>query len=144
MLAAIQNAGESCAIHIRRGDFLGTGYTILGMDYYESAIGAVLARFPAAHFFIFGNDLDFMRRHFGGKSGATRRFPAARFSVVALNGEDSAALDFILMRAAKHAILANSTLSMWVGFLCDGLVVYKGGTTPCVNLAKYRPNCVEL
>ncbi len=117
---------NACMIHIRRGDFLRTNYDILEMDYYHNAMNILRKKYNDVHFFVFGNDYDFMIENFNELD----------CSVVSQNGEDSVSYDFVLMRSCKHCILANSTLSMWIGFLCNGDVIYKKGTTPKIDFCE--------
>lgn len=117
ILSRIKTAQNPCLIHIRRGDFKGV-YELLDMDYYTRAMDFMRAKLGRVEFFVFGNDADFMRENFKGEN------------VIDLNDEAHIARDFVLMRACKHAILANSTLSIWLGFLCEGVVVYKEDLTP--------------
>lgn len=120
----IKNTKNACLIHIRRGDFIKAGYTLLDMAYYKRAIEIMQNAIEGVEFFIFGNDREFIREHFG------------EHNIVSINDECSVHKDFVLMRACKHAILANSTLSMWIGYLCDGVVVYKKDITPMIKPLK--------
>ena len=120
MLQRIQSSPKSCFLHIRRGDYVNLSeYDLLGLDYYFKAMQVMKDRLgEGVEFFIFGNDINFMQEHFSD------------FCIVNINDEASVSCDFVLMRACKNAILANSSLSGIIGFLCDGIVVYSKDAMP--------------
>lgn len=120
MLQRIESSPKSCFIHIRRGDYVDLSeFDLLGLDYYFRAIKTMKAKIgDDVEFFIFGNDIDFMQRHFG------------EFCIVNINDEANVSSDFVLMKACKNAILANSSLSGIIGFLCDGIVIYSKDAMP--------------
>ena len=92
---------------------------MLGLDYYFKAMQTMKERLgDGVEFFVFGNDINFMQEHFSD------------FCIVNINDEASVSCDFVLMRACKNAILANSSLSGIIGFLCDGIVVYNKDAMP--------------
>lgn len=123
ILRDIKQAKNSCFIHIRRGDYVNIpAYTLLDMKYYRKAMDIIRNKLGDVEFFVFGNDINFIRENF------------SNCRIININDEDNVSFDFILMRACKNAILANSTLSIWLGFLCDGIVVYKRNTTPEIPL----------
>lgn len=111
-------------VHIRRGDFIQAGYDLLDMDYYNHAMNIVRERYPDVRFFIFGNDIKFMKSH----------FHSADCHIIDINGEDSVSYDFLLMSQCTHAILANSSLSAWIGNLTSGIVIYKQDSYPKLPL----------
>lgn len=116
----IHSQPNAVMVHIRRGDFKNTNYTLLDMDYYNEAFRILRERLSDSRFFIFGNDVAFMREHFRTQD----------CYIVDINGEDSVSLDFVLMRQCRHAILANSSLSAWIGIFAKGIVVYKKDCYP--------------
>ena len=120
MLHRIQSSPKSCFLHIRRGDYVNLSeYDLLGLDYYFKAMQVMKDRLgEGVEFFIFGNDINFMQEHFSD------------FCIVNINDEASVSCDFVLMKACKNAILANSSLSGIIGFLCDGIVVYSKDAMP--------------
>lgn len=115
----IQSANNSCMVHIRRGDFIGV-YELLDMDYYKMAMKIMREKYKDISFFIFGNDFNFMQENFIDND----------CNVVNINDESEVIFDFVLMRSCKHKILANSTLSFWLGFLGSGDVIYKANISP--------------
>jgi hypothetical protein len=100
------NSSDSVSIHVRRGDLLKLkGSYILPKDYYSKAIKIISGKVKNPKFFIFSDDITWCREHF-------KNFENKVF--VDGNG---VAEDFELMKNCKHNILANSTLSWWVGYL---------------------------
>lgn len=119
ILKLIESSKNSCFLHIRRGDFVELeDYECIEVNYYTKAINLMRSKLGEVDFFIFGNDVDFMKKHF------------SQHIIVAINDESQVSCDFMLMRACKNAIIANSTLSSIVGFLCDGIVIYYKDSKP--------------
>jgi len=105
---------ESVMLHIRRGDYVNSPsaaefHGALSLDYYLRAIEAVLAKLPNAHFFIFSDDLSWAKEMLPKKLQLT--------FVEHLKNEGDAAQELQLMRACKHHIIANSSLSWWGAWL---------------------------
>jgi len=98
----ILEAPNSCAIHVRRGDYLlsSTPCEVLGIDYYRQATKL----FPNSHFLVFSDDLDYCRR----------MFPVPRFSFSDGMSDEQ---DLWLMSRCQHQIMANSTFSWWGAWL---------------------------
>ena len=115
----IKSIKNSCSIHIRRGDFVGV-YELLDMDYYKKAMDIMRTKHKDILFFVFGNDFDFMQENFIDDD----------CEIININDESKVIFDFVLMQACRHKILANSTLSCWLGFLGNGDVVYKKNISP--------------
>lgn len=115
----IKSSKNSCMIHVRRGDFVGI-YELLDMDYYKMAMEIMREKYSDISFFVFGNDFDFMQENFIDDD----------CNVININNESKVIFDFVLMQSCKHKILANSTLSFWLGFLGSGDVIYKENISP--------------
>lgn len=104
---------NSISIHVRRADYVTDEksrrtYGILGMEYYDKAIKELAKRIAAPHFFIFSDDIPWIREHF--KLG----FPA---SYMDFNGPEKNYEDLHLMSLCKHHIIANSSFSWWGAWL---------------------------
>jgi hypothetical protein len=93
---------NSCAIHVRRGDYLirSSPCQVVGMDYYRQAINL----FPDARFLVCSDDLEFCRKFFVG----------SRFTFSEGNSDEE---DLYLMSMCRHQIIANSTFSWWAAYL---------------------------
>ena len=99
---------QSIAIHIRRGDYLQPPYDaiyggICTDDYYVQAIDIIKRNFDNPTFFVFSNDMDWVKNNL--KLGNA-------YYIDCNTGADSP-LDMYLMSKTKGLILANSTFSFW-------------------------------
>ena len=104
---------NSVSIHIRRTDYLnkyniGIYGNICTKDYYDNAIQYIKSRVPDAHFYIFSDDKDYIKKHFNGED----------FTIVDSENQHDL-FDFFLMRYCKHHIIANATFSWWAAWLDD-------------------------
>jgi hypothetical protein len=110
--------GDSVAVHVRRGDYLNpeNKQDFFGMcspAYYQSAIGYIRQRRPAARFYFFSDDPAWCVEEFGH---------IARHVVVGNVGLDAWA-DMDLISRCRHSIIANSSYSLWarwIGSYGDG------------------------
>jgi hypothetical protein len=104
---------ESISIHIRRGDYITDPVTNKifstgSMDYYTKAVEDICKHTSAPHFFIFSNDLEWVKNNF------SIPYP---MHLVTINGPDTPHWDLHLMSLCKHHITANSTFSWWGAWL---------------------------
>ena len=112
-MKAYAKAMESCnsvSIHIRRGDYLQVDEVYGGIcteEYYEIAMQKMRKEIPDCRFFIFTNDIPWVKEHMQGED----------ITVVEGNDEDSGYIDMYLMTCCKHYILANSSFSWWGCYL---------------------------
>jgi len=104
---------KSVSIHIRRGDYLSFPnrliYSYCGPDYYRSAIAYISGKVPDAIFFVFSDDIEWVKRNYTFLPKATK--------YVIHNEDPSDCIDISLMRKCRHNIIANSTFSWWGAFL---------------------------
>ena len=115
MLKAYEAQIHSCqsvSVHIRRGDYLDPKYSTLYKDicteeYYDKAIEYMQKKYPDAVFFLFSNDIAWVKAHYQG--------PA--FVAVEGADEDSGYRDMYLMSQCRHNIMANSSFSWWGAWL---------------------------
>ena len=107
-------SSESVSIHVRRGDYLNSGYTEsfikLTMDYYRSAVEIVSKRLKEPRYFLFSDDKDYIRREFDWLPNS---------EVVEGNDGNKSYIDMLLMSRCKCNITANSTFSEWAALLND-------------------------
>lgn len=99
---------KSVSIHIRRGDYLDPENAamfggICTEEYYDAAIGYILKRCPDAHFYIFSDDIAYVKEKYSGP----------QYTIVDWNTGASSFYDIQLMSCCKHNICANSTFSFW-------------------------------
>lgn len=101
---------NSVSVHIRRGDYLQVDEVYGGIcteEYYEKAMQKMREEMPDCHFFIFTNDVLWVKEHMQGGD----------ITVVEGNDEDAGYIDMYLMTCCKHYILANSSFSWWGYYL---------------------------
>lgn len=100
---------NSISIHVRRGDLLKLkdGY-VLPADYYKKAVEKIKRSVKTPKYYIFSDDIKWCKENFNWIDDK-----------VFVDGND-VTQDFELMKNCKHNILANSTLSWWVGYLNSG------------------------
>lgn len=103
---------NSVAMHIRRGDFLdGNNINLFGnicnIFYYKKAIKLIEEKVTEPYFFVFSNDLSWVKENFQIKN------------VVYVDGNSgkNSWKDMCLMSLCKHNITANSTFSWWGAWL---------------------------
>lgn len=111
-LVALASAPSTCAVHVRRGDYL--THSVMNLprmpDYYQSAIMRTESEQPNTHFLIFSDDPRWCQEAFANLS--------VRSEVVATSHPNLNALqDFALMAQAPRMIMANSTFSWWAAWL---------------------------
>lgn len=101
---------NSVSIHVRRGDYvqLQDSYYLCDAQYYNAAIEYISARVDNPHFFIFSDDIDWVRDNL--KLDCNHTF-------VDINDGDTGYFDIELMKNCKHNIIANSSFSWWGAWL---------------------------
>lgn len=110
----IAAAPNSVFVHVRRGDYVYNAnasryHGFCGEAYYRRAIVHVRERVVDARFFVFSDDLPWVKRQLGDVLG-----PATY--VDGNTGPDSWQ-DMYLMQHCRHAIVANSSFSWWGAWL---------------------------
>lgn len=121
---------DSVSVHIRRGDYLNPeNKDIFGGictdAYYKNAIAYMKQRVKEAHFYIFSDDPEYVRREYHG----------AEYTVVDINHGKDSFFDMYLMSCCKHNICANSTFSFW------GARLNQNTEKIMVRPLKQRNNC---
>lgn len=107
MMKEMKN-GCSVSVHIRRGDYLDPVNRemfggICTDQYYDSAMRLIHDRFPDAHFYLFSDDTEYVRKHYQGKE----------YTIIDWNKGKESFYDMQLMSCCRHNICANSTFSFW-------------------------------
>jgi hypothetical protein len=119
MNAQLLTAIEGCtavSLHVRRGDYVANQaalafHGICPPAYYRRAIEIIQQRAANPHFFVFSDDIAWVKANLPIPEPAT---------YVAHNGPEAAHEDLRLLQACKHHIIANSTFSWWGAWLSDG------------------------
>ena len=107
-LACEMRACNSVSLHIRRGDYLDpVNYEMFGNictdRYYEAAVQRIKEAVPDAKFYIFSDDMEYVKENYTG----------SEFIPVEVNYGDNSYYDIYLMSQCRYNICANSTFSLW-------------------------------
>lgn len=107
-LAEEMAACESVSVHIRRGDYMDPKNAAMFGNictdaYYKSAVDFVKENYPDAHFYLFSDDIGYVKAHYREEE----------YTIVDINHGRESFFDMWLMSRCKHNICANSTFSFW-------------------------------
>lgn len=99
---------RSVSVHIRRGDYLNDinrelFWGICTESYYHRAIEYMKEKFPGAKFFLFSDDILYVKEHYRGEE----------YQIIDWNQGKDSFYDMMLMSHCKYHICANSTFSFW-------------------------------
>lgn len=99
---------NSVSVHVRRGDYLNPENAAMFGNicteiYYQNAISLIKSQIPDAHFYLFSDDISYVRKNFIGEE----------YTIVDINHGRDSFYDMWLMSNCKHNICANSTFSFW-------------------------------
>jgi len=110
----IKEAGDKAiSLHIRRGDFISnntvaSSHGVCSTNYYSSCMEYMASRISNPKFFIFSDDIDWVKENFKYEN---------RVTYIDKEIGGSAVQDLQLMMLCKHHIVANSTFSWWGAWL---------------------------
>lgn len=109
ILEQIQST-NSVSLHVRRGDYLKLQHIhgLCDIVYYEKAIEHISNHIKEPHFFLFSDDIDWV------KENLKINYP---YTVIDINHNDNSPWDIWLMKHCKHNIIANSSFSWWGAWL---------------------------
>jgi hypothetical protein len=109
VLEQISRSKNPVSLHVRRGDYaLPVEDLTLPMEYYLGAISTIKERLVDPTFFVFSDDMPFVRENLPRET---------RMIFVDHNDDFAAHEDLRLMSACHHHIIANSTFSWWGAWL---------------------------
>lgn len=105
-------SGNTVAVHVRRGDYVSLPaasqfHGVLGMDYYDAALGEIRSKTEQPKIFVFSDDIGWCRAAFKDKGVD---------AFIDGSGKPSAH-DLMLMSKCAHQVLANSSYSWWAAWL---------------------------
>lgn len=111
-LAKEMSNKESVSVHVRRGDYLNeANINLFGKvctkSYFEKAINVMNEHIIAPHYYIFSNDIDWVKDNL--------RFDNVTY--VTHNSGKNSWRDMYLMSQCKYNIVANSSFSWWGAWL---------------------------
>ena len=113
VLAMIEAEPYPVAIHVRRGDYLIeqnlSDFGLCSADYYRSAIDHILEKHPSARFFMFSDDMAWVRQN----------LPVENAVYVEKDSGEPDYIDLFLMTRCQGHIIANSTFSYWGAMLAN-------------------------
>tara|TARA_B110000027_G_C16106119_1_gene295374 strand:- start:600 stop:1466 length:867 start_codon:yes stop_codon:yes gene_type:complete len=101
---------SSVAIHVRRNDYIKKPhlkkiYNICNKNYYMNAIRIVEKKIKNPKFFIFSDDILWVKKHFSYKKN---------IHIIESNqNEKDHVYDFELIKNCKHFVISNSSFSWW-------------------------------
>lgn len=112
-LAKQINQVNAVSLHVRRGDYANIPETtaahgLCSLDYYRAAIQHVSERVPKPQFFIFSDDMAWVKNNF--KMDCSHQY-------IDHNRGEESYNDMRLMSLCKHHIIANSSFSWWGAWL---------------------------
>ena len=112
MAQQIKNDPHAVSFHVRRGDYLDPKFykrfgTVCQLPYYQKAAKAILNLDPEAHFYIFSDDVTWVKEN----------LQLSRVTFVEGNQGLDSWQDMMLMSLCHHHVIANSTFSWWGAWL---------------------------
>ena len=104
---------NAVSLHVRRGDYVSDPKTrvtlkLCSLDYYRSAIQFISDRVKEPYFFIFSDDISWVRNHLKVNFAC---------SYVDNNHGAESYNDIHLMSLCRHHVIANSSFSWWGAWL---------------------------
>jgi hypothetical protein len=131
-LSRIEAENYAVALHVRRGDYVGSIHDVTSPRYFKEAVKSISDKLSGKNpvFFVFSNGMDWSREIFDGME--------EEFIFVENNNNDRGEVDMFLMSRCQHFIISNSSFSWWPAWLSrrssDKIVV-----APDVWLANEHP-----
>jgi len=107
-LSIIKNEEYPVSLHIRRGDYVKAGLCI-ELDFYYNAVEKILKQHPNAVFFVFSNDIEWVKKNLN--------IEPSRVRYVEHTSTIRSFDDIWLMSKCKSNIIANSSFSWWGAYL---------------------------
>ncbi|WP_419737142.1 alpha-1,2-fucosyltransferase [Pseudomonas sp. COR18] len=100
---------NSVSIHVRRGDYVNNSvYAACSLEYYRAAIAHVLENSDRPVFFVFSDDIEWVRNNL--------EFESEHY-YIDHNKAGESYNDMRLMSYCKHHVIANSSFSWWGAWL---------------------------
>jgi hypothetical protein len=106
-------SSDSVCVHVRRGDYVSNpafkaALGACGVEYYDCALGIIVARVARPTFYLFSDDLDWAK--------ANLHVPGPLVPVDHNKGRSDVE-DLRLMSRCRHFVIANSSFSWWGAWL---------------------------
>lgn len=108
----VQGSINSASIHIRRGDYVSNAHAnnthgTCSLAYYQQSITLLDSKFDNIHFFIFSDDIEWVKNNLLVKNCTYIENDSSRIPHE----------DIYLMSLCQHNIIANSSFSWWGAWL---------------------------
>ncbi len=100
-------SSNSCAIHVRRGDFLNSKFDVCTDSYYLRAVERMLELHEDVQFFVFTNDEPYVEILFADSP------VRERITVVTGRNEEDPRVDMYLISICRNIIMSNSGFSAY-------------------------------
>jgi hypothetical protein len=126
LLKEIESSNNPVFIHVRRDDYTKLGYSI-ALDYYRKAVEYIKSKVDNPTFFVFcAEDVDYIKNEFD--IGVEYKLIGEKNKT-----QENFYENMRLMKACKHAIIANSSYSWWAAWLneCEDKIII--APTPWLN-----------
>ena len=113
---------NSVSIHIRRGDFTANPEVakvhgnICNLEYYERAMNFIEQKIDNPIFYIFTDDVEWVKIHFNNRSNLIIVSNSVK-NQVEFGHKHNAHQEMYLMSLCNHNIIANSSFSWWAAWL---------------------------
>ena len=112
MAERIQADEHAVSFHVRRGDYVSPKFyqrfgTVCQLPYYQEAAKKILSIDPDAHFYIFSDDVKWVKEQL--------QLPS--FTIIEGNKGKDSWQDMMLMSLCRNHVIANSTFSWWGAWL---------------------------
>lgn len=108
----INAAGETVAVHIRRGDYVNNAFINeyhghCDINYYTAAMQYLEDKINVSSYFIFSDDLAWAKANITSKR-----------DLVFVEGDTNEPVtDLFLMKSCRHQVISNSSFSCWSSYL---------------------------
>lgn len=103
---------HSVSLHVRRGDYMNPKHykrlgCVCGVDYYNRAVAALKERVDNPHFYVFSDDLEWVKQN----------VPLENATYIDFNTGHDSWQDMMLMSCCHHNVVGNSTFAWWGAWL---------------------------
>jgi len=130
-------SSTSVSLHVRRGDYATNTrvlreFGVCSIDYYKTAIAHIKSKVTSPRFFIFSDDIAWVKENLDLDASATYV-------------KDSAITDtmeLVLMSQCQHNIIANSSFSWWGAWLNQNPEKIVVAPKPWFNITPYDKNLI--
>jgi hypothetical protein len=112
MLHDIDTNEHSVSLHVRRGDYMEPKFyerygKVCTLEYYQRAIDHMLSINTRAKFYVFSNDIDWVKQNLN----------IANVAYIDFNQGKDSWQDMMLMSHCRHNVICNSSFSWWGAWL---------------------------